>query len=159
MNVKHGCQTAQTWWLRKWDLDRYGIVHPLHNIPTLVIETGLNQSCFNCRTCPTPTRWSMTSQILKREKLKAKGFGSQLPFSVLSASHPSSCLSFIWLSCLGPYLKGTFIVFVWSQFDGGKIDNRTIGLWFPPKPRRSQAREYGEETLFKWIRTITLLGD
>ena len=28
---------------------------------------------------------------------------------------------------------GAFIVFVWSQFDGGKIDNRTIGLWFPSK--------------------------
>ena len=50
----------------------------------------------------------------------------------------------------------TVIVFVWSQFDGGKIDNRTIGLWFPPKPRRSQAKDYGEETLFKWILTITI---
>ena len=49
------------------------------------------------------------------------------------------------------------IVFVWSQFDGGKIDNRTIGLWFPPKPRRSQARDYGEETLLMWILTITKL--
>ena len=26
------------------------------------------------------------------------------------------------------------IVFVWSQFDGGNIDNRTKGLWFLPKP-------------------------
>ena len=25
------------------------------------------------------------------------------------------------------------IAFVWSQFDGGKIDNKTIGLWFPSK--------------------------
>ena len=39
------------------------------------------------------------------------------------------------------------IVIVWSQFDGGKIDNRTIGLWFLPKPRRSQARDYGEENI------------
>ena len=31
-----------------------------------------------------------------------------------------------------------------------------IGLWFPPKPRRSQARDYWEETLFKWILTITI---
>ena len=45
-----------------------------------------------------------------------------------------------------PFICG-IIVFVWSQFDGGKIDNRTIGLWFPPKPRRSQAKDYGEETL------------
>ena len=29
MNVKHGCQMAQTWWLRKWDLDWDGILHPI----------------------------------------------------------------------------------------------------------------------------------
>ena len=41
------------------------------------------------------------------------------------------------------FFFGTFvIVFVWSQFDAGKIDNRTIGLWFPPKAKRNQAREY-----------------
>ena len=35
------------------------------------------------------------------------------------------------------------IVFVWSQFDGGKIDNRTIGLWYPPKPRRAKLEIIG----------------
>ena len=29
MNVKHGCQMAQTWWLRKWNLGSDGILHPL----------------------------------------------------------------------------------------------------------------------------------
>ena len=41
-------------------------------------------------------------------------------------------------------MGGGIIVFVWSEFDGVKIDNTTIGLWFPPKPRKSQARDYGE---------------
>ena len=40
------------------------------------------------------------------------------------------------------YFTTIIIVFVWSQFDGGKIDNRTIGLWFPSKSQKKPAEEY-----------------
>ena len=30
-NVKHACQMAQSWWMRKWILGRDGILHPLQN--------------------------------------------------------------------------------------------------------------------------------
>ena len=33
MNVKHDCQMAQTWWLRKQDLDRDGILYPIQPPP------------------------------------------------------------------------------------------------------------------------------
>ena len=47
MNVKHGCQMAQTWWLRKWNLDRDGILHPIHLYQDDLALWSFLASCFS----------------------------------------------------------------------------------------------------------------